>query len=347
MSIVLTRAQNAQAIYPNGFDWPLHRQQHYGYIDAFMKSNLLTDAAKATLVASENWNAPALQLPVLNKNNPTVTQTAMDCAFGTGGSTSSFISILFIQGHFDIEVFHNEHLGNKISFDQDFMNQFKGGEENMANIIEAAMYTAMDNAKATAYNSGFVGVGKRYGALVGDAVQVSNAQADKFFYDGKSIMVSDNFSRTGNNVIGDAQLGSYFDFFNAQGAGNGTNLAPQFAGYTFGTSNSTTTTATAVSTGFIYAPNMLDLVSRVAPVFTGGIPTHDMRFGVEKSNLLGIDLGFKTQTVCAPGDARFGSVSPKNALALSEKTTYQYDVAIVIAHDTSANGGIKKFDINA
>lgn len=345
MSIFDTRAQNAQAAYPNNFDWPLHRQQQYGYIEGFTRSNLLSQAAKDTITNDSVWNSPALELPVLNKGDATVTQTAMDCSFGTGESTSSFISVVFIQGHFDVEIFFNEHKGNKISLAEDFMKQFRGGEENMADIIEAAMFNAMDNAKSTTYNSNFIGAGKRYGALLADTIQVSDPLSDRFFYDGKSIMGADNFKRTGNNVIGDAQLGSYFDFFTAQGGGNAVNLAPQFAGYRFGASNSTVTTATAVSTGFIYAPNLLDFLSRVAPVFTGGQNTHDISFGTQMSDLLGVNLGWKRTITCADGDSRFGSTPPKNALAVREQTTYQYDVAILIAHDTSTNGGIKKFDI--
>ena len=347
MSLILTRAQNAQGVYPNGFDWPAHRQQNYGYIAAFQKSNLLTPEAKALLTSGNNWNAPALQLPVMTKGNATVTQTAQTCAFSTGSSTSSFVSVVFIQGFFDTQIYHNESIGNKISQDQDFMNQFKGGEENMADIIELAMYNAMDAARSTTYNSNFIGLGKRYGALVGDAIQVSNTLAPTFFYDGKSIMFADNFGRTGNNVIGDAQLASYFDFYNAQGSANQQNLNPQFAGYDFSTSNSTVTTGTAVSTGFIFAPNMLDMVSRVSPVFTNGIPTKDITFGTHRSELLGIDLGWKKQISCVSSDAVIGTTPPKNALSTMEQMTFSYDVAIIIANDPSTNGGIKKFDINA
>jgi hypothetical protein len=83
------------------------------------------------------------------------------------------------------------------------MRQFSDAEEGLADFLEAQILAAIDAAKATTYNSAFVPA--KY-ALLADALQVPAADIPFFLNDAKSIMQSDDFSRMGLEVIGDAML---------------------------------------------------------------------------------------------------------------------------------------------
>lgn len=347
MTLIVTRQLAARGTYPSNLDWQNLRLQEYGYIAAAERSKLLNAQTRAFIESSSVWNAPSIQVPVMNKNKPTIVTAPMTCSFTSNEVDPELVTITFIQGHFPVEIFPVEHSGNIISMAEAFMRQVKDGEEAAADVIEAAIFTAMDTAKATASDSGFIGAGKRYGALVLDTIQVTDAQTRNFFNDGKSIMAADNFKRSDLEVIGDAQLVSYFAEFSNQGQSNSENLAFQFSGYSFSSSNSTVTSGgTTVSTGFIMPANTIDILSKVRPECAQGVvSSRGKTWGTFSSALLGFDLGFLRESDCDDAVARTDNAL--NTASLREQWTFEYNVAIVTPFDGSANSGIKKFDFLA
>ena len=229
---------------------------------------------------------------------------------------------------------------------QDFMRQYSDAEESLADYLETQIYTAVDGAVAATYNSAFVGAAARYPLLV-NALQVATANQPFFFNDAKSIMMADDFSRSGLSVIGDAQLPSFVNQYVNQGSGNNQDTSFQFNGFQFGYSRTTVTSAAAVSTGYVMPEGSLAVISRVNPDAQFNRSSESgVRWTVEKSELLGgLDMEMMIKDECADMAAITGNAADTNALVRS----YQLGInaAIITPYAPAASGtntGIKKFD---
>jgi hypothetical protein len=344
MSIVNLRRQNARGSYPSDLDRQQLRQQEYGFLDlaARSTSGLITQANQETIWYS--WGAPAVQIPVFSKNVVAATVGSMTCAFPTEDAVAALVNVTFVKAHTGFRVIPRlTDQSNIVDEAQDFMRQYSDAEESLANYLETQIFNTVDAAVATTYNSAFVGAAARY-PLLANALQVAVAQQPFFLNDAKSIMMADDFSRSGLTVIGDAQLPSYVNQYVNQGAGNNENTAFQFNGYTFGYSRTTTTSAAAVSTGYVMPEGSLAVISRVSPDAQFNRSSESgVRWTVENSELLGgLDMEMMIKDECADMAAITGNAADTNTLVRS----YQLGInaAIITPYNTGTNGGIKKFD---
>lgn len=350
MSIVNLKRQNARGVYPSELDRQNLRQQQYGFIDAATRSTpILLNQANRSMI-QQSWGAPAVQVPVFSKDVGTATVGTLTCAFPTADGVAALVDVTFLSVHTGFRIIPRlTDQSDIVSEAQDFIRQYSDKEEALANFLETQIYTTLDTAAAATSNSAFIGVGSKYGALVGDAIQVSAANTPFFFNDAKSIFQADDFQRNGLEVIGDAQLPSFVNQYVNQGAGNGTNSAFQFNGYTFTYSNSTVTTGGATSTGFIMPQGSLAMMSQVSPDAANNrvSASEGIRWSAETSALLGgLQIELMVRDECADVAAITGNATDTNALVKS----YQMglNVAILTPYAPVASGtntGIKKFDI--
>ena len=343
MSIVNLKKQNARGTYPSLLDRQELRQQEYGFIDAALRgtSGILTGVNQG--VISQSWGAPATQIPVFSKNVTAATVGTMTCTFPDKDATAALVNITFVKAHTGFRIIPRlTDQSDIVTEAQDFMRQYKDAEEGLADFLETQILAAIDAAKATTYNSAFVGALAKY-PLLADALQVAAVDVPFFLNDAKSIMQSDDFSRNGLDVIGDAQLASFVSQYVNQGSGNGTNTAFQFNGYTFGYSNTTATSAAAVSTGYIMPAGSVGIVAKVSPDAQANRQSIDgVRWSVESSDLMGLDMSMMVKESCDDVSAITGNVEDTNALV--RNIQMGINVAIVTPYNTGTNGGIKKFD---
>jgi len=343
MSIVNLKKQNARGTYPSQLDRQELRQQEYGFIDAALRgtSGILTGVNQG--VISQSWGAPATQIPVFSKNVTAATVGTMTCTFPDKDATAALVNITFVKAHTGFRIIPRlTDQSDIVTEAQDFMRQYKDAEEGLADFLETQILAAIDAAKATTYNSAFVGALAKY-PLLADALQVAAVDVPFFLNDAKSIMQSDDFSRNGLDVIGDAQLASFVSQYVNQGSGNGTNTAFQFNGYTFGYSNTTATSAAAVSTGYIMPAGSVGIVAKVSPDAQANRQSIDgVRWSVESSDLMGLDMSMMVKESCDDVSAITGNVEDTNALV--RNIQMGINVAIVTPYNTGTNGGIKKFD---
>ena len=344
MSIVNLKKQNARGVYPSLLDRQELRQQEYGFIDMALRgtSGILSGVNQG--VISQSWGAPATQIPVFSKNVAAATVGTMTCTFPSADATAALVNVTFVKAHTGFRIIPRlTDQSDIVTEAQDFMRQYSDAEESLANFLEAQILSAVDTAKASTFNSAFVGVAARYNTLA-DALQVAAAEQDFFLNDAKSIMQSDNFSRNGLEVIGDAQLASFVSQYVNQGAGNSENTAFQFNGYSFQYSNTVATSAAAVSTGYIMPGGSVGIVAKVSPDAAANRQSmgDGIRWSVENSDLMGIPMSLMIKDECADVNAVTGNAEDTNALVKS----YQMgiNVAIVTPYNTGTNGGIKKFD---
>jgi hypothetical protein len=266
----------------------------------------------------------------------------MTCTFPDKDATAALVNITFVKAHTGFRIIPRlTDQSDIVTEAQDFMRQYKDAEEGLADFLEAQILAAIDAAKATTYNSAFI-PGKY--PLVADALQVSAIDVPFFLNDAKSIMQSDDFSRNGLDVIGDAQLAYFVSQYVNQGSGNGTNTAFQFNGYTFGYSNTTATSALAVSTGYIMPAGSVGIVAKVSPDAQANRQSisDGVRWSVEHSDLMGLDMSMMVKESCDDVSAITGNAEDTNALV--RNIQMGVNVAIVTPYNTGTNGGIKKFD---
>jgi hypothetical protein len=342
MSIVNLKKQNARGVYPSLLDRQELRQQEYGFIDLALKgtSGILTGVNQG--VIAQSWGAPATQIPVFSKNVTAATVGTMTCTFPNKDADAALVNVTFVKAHTGFRIIPRlTDQSDIVTEAQDFMRQFSDAEEGLADFLEAQILAAIDAAKATTYNSAFVPA--KY-ALLADALQVPAADIPFFLNDAKSIMQSDDFSRMGLEVIGDAQLASFVNQYAAQGAANATNNAFQFNGYTFQYSNTTATSAGAVSTGYIMPAGSVGIVAKVSPDAQANRQSMSdgVRWSVETSDLMGLDMDLMVKDSCEDVSAITGNADDTNALV--KNVQMGINVAIVTPYNTGTNGGIKKFD---
>lgn len=347
MSIVQLKRQNARGVYPSETDRQELRQQEYGYINMAANSTpLLVNSINQDIIKN-SWGAPATQIPVFQKDVGTATASTMTCTFIDNDAEAALMNVTFVSAHVGFRIIPRmTDQSDIVTEAQDFMRQFSDKEEALANFLETAIYNALDTAAASTSNSAFIGAGAKYGALVGDAVQVTAAQSQFWFNDLKSIFQADNFRRNGIDVIGDAQLPSFVNQYVNQGSGNGTNSAFQFNGYQFQYSNSTVTTGGATSTGFAMPQGSVAIISKVSPDARANrvSMSEGVRWSVETSELLGgLELELMVKDDCADVALITGNTDDTNALV--KQYQMGLNCAIITPYNTGTNGGIKKFDI--
>ena len=344
MSIVNLKKQNARGVYPSLLDRQELRQQEYGFIDMALRgtNGILSGVNQG--VISQSWGAPATQIPVFSKNITAATVGTMTCTFPSKDATAALVNVTFVSAHTGFRIIPRlTDQSDIVTEAQDFMQQYSDAEEGLANFLEAQLLAAVDAAKATTYNSAFVGAAAKY-PLLADALQVAAADVPFFLNDAKSIMQADDFSRNNLEVIGDAQLASFVSQYVNQGSGNGTNTAFQFNGYTFTYSNTVATSAAAVSTGYIMPAGSLGMVAKVSPDAAANRQSlsDGIRWSVEQSDLMGIPMSLMVKDECDDVSAITGNADDTNALV--KKYQMGINVAIVTPYNTGTNGGIKKFD---
>jgi hypothetical protein len=347
MSIVNLKKQNARGVYPSLLDRQELRQQEYGFIDLALRGTpgILTGVNQG--IIAQSWGAPAVQVPVFDKSVIAATPGTMTCAFPNKDADAALVLVTFVQAHTGFRIIPRlTDQSDIVTEAQDFMRQYSDAEESLANFLETQILGAVDAAKSAVYNSAFVGVAARY-PLLADALQVAAADQPFFLNDAKSIMQSDDFSRNGLEVIGDAQLASFVNQYVNQGSGNSSNTAFQFNGYTFGYSNTTATSAAAVSTGYIMPGGSVGIVAKVSPDAAANRQSMSdgVRWSVESSDLMGIDMSMMIKDSCEDVALITGNADDTNALV--KNVQMSINVAIVTPYNSNAvlnAGGIKKFD---
>ena len=350
MSIANLKRQNAQGVYPSLLDRQELRKQQYGFIDVALRNTdgILSSLNQQTIMNS--WGAPATEIPVFDKTVQAATVGTMTCAFPSTDATADLVLVTYYKANTGFRIVPRlTDQSDIVSEAQEFMHLYSQAEESLANALEDYIALQIENAKSISYNSAFVGTGLRY-PTAGDALQVATTEQDYFFNDMKSIMFADDFPTNGLDVIGDAQLPSFVNKYVNQGSGNDQNQAFQFNGYSFTYSNSTSTTAGAVSTGYVMPSGSVGMVAKVSPDAMNNrvSQSEGIRWSVEQSDLMGIPMELMVKDGCA--DLNLLTTNAEDTNTYFKQYQMGINVAVVTPYNSGTAlvpptpGGIKKFD---
>lgn len=344
MSLLALRNLEAKGIYPTGLDWAESRRCDYGFIAATMKGadRLINPATRQ--IIENSWGTVDIKIPVRDDGNITATAGCLTCAFPNAQGTFSYYNITFVcaKTGFTVIPALSDQTAGVVSEATDFLYQFMDHEEALADFVESTIQSTLDTNKATAFNSPIVGATAKY-PILNDALQVSAANQPLFYNDMKAIMRADKF-RPNYCVIGDPYVEALWNNYINQGAGNAQNSQFQFNGFEPVFSNSITTTAGAVATAYVMPIGSLALFSRVSPeARRGSVATESgIRWSVEPSELMGIDMELMQQTCCDDVSALTGN--PDDTARLVKKYQMGINFAVVTPYVTQPNGPIKKVD---
>lgn len=342
--IVDLKRQNARGEYPSNVDLQNLRRQEFGFIDVALRNTNRLMTPRNIEIIENSWGAPDVQIPVFSKNIGNATIGTMTCQFPTNDAVAQFVSVLFVKAFVGFRIIPRlTDQSDVVSEAQDFMRQFSDAEEDLALFLETQIQQSIDTAKATTYNSNFVGASAKF-PLAGDALQVDQADQQFFWNFMGSIMQSDNFRPNRLEMISSAEVKAYWNQYANQGQNNSQNSSFQFNGFTSTVSNSTPVSAGALGTGYIFPEGSMAIIGRVSPDARKGEMAQGskIKWSEERSELLGIPIELMIEDDCEDVSAITGNPDDTNAKV--KKYQMGINCAVILRFDESTNNGIKKFD---
>lgn len=353
MSLVNTRLQAIRSKYAGTLDKYEDRLSNYGAWAKFVEdttdpeSIVTPDILEKAGMSAGN----SLEIPVIDGEDVTITNVRT-CTIADDESTSALVTVTFATYQFGFTMIPGQYANNEIGYMADFERKIKRYGKKFAETLDSAALTKLEADKSAVMNSPFIGAGAKYGALVGDAVQVTSAQKQFFFNDLGVIMQGDDFEGR-YNVIGSTTLQSTVNQYLNQGTQNGTNSMFQFGQFDFGYSNrvSVNTGGGKESTLYCMPKGSLAVMNRNIPDAINGekINENDW-FDIFRFPIVDLDMALRYSKECADNETAVGGTQPQLKASVKETFIFSTDVAFVTAYNRDAvtlPGAIHKAEIDA
>ncbi len=290
-----------------------------------------------------------LTIPVIDSDTVSITNTRT-CTIPDYENTSNLVTVTFVTYQFGFTMVPSQYMNNDIGYQADYDNKLKKYLKQFASDLDTAAVAKLEADKTAVMNSAFVGAGQKYGALVGDAIQVTDAQKGLFFNDATSIMAEDDFEGT-YNVIGSQPLRSVVAEYANQGAGNGTNTMFQFGDYSFGYTNRIAAGAGNVASAYVMPKGTVATFNRNEPDAIAGSTVDSGEFWEEvQMPIVNLTMGAHYIKNCADNSALVGAGSSHLTASLKEGFIFSTDVAFITAYNSdpvTEAGPIHKVEISA
>jgi hypothetical protein len=348
MSLVNTLTQPLKAKYEGMFDSQEHRLSQYGVMAQFMRDtpNLLDSDAIAKAKASIG---NTLSLPVLNDEIVTV-GNVRSCTVPLNENTSELVTLTWTTYVWGFTMFPSQYANNDIKYQEDFDKSMLMRLKKVATLIDAQAITQLETDKSLINNSSLVGVGSKYGALVGSAIQVTSGQRNLFFNDLETIMnENDHYGRI--NVDASTSMKSTVNFNVNQGNANSQNNAFQFGPYDYAYSNRVANGAGVEATGYAMPEGSVALLTRNTPdAITGQVAGDGTTWELIDMPIIDMVVDSKYSSNCADGSALQGGSQAHLAATNKESFQFSVDVATISAYNSdpaTRPGSIYKFEMLA
>lgn len=342
MSLILTRTQNIRSEHTDNLAKYEHRPSEYGALDLYMRDSddpngildngIKTDAARST--------GSTMEIPVINRADKSI-KTTRDCNLTGGENTSNLVPLVWNPLAFEVSNVPAQYSNNEVKMQIDFDRKLRAKLQGMAEALDTACYARTEADRSQVVNSSFVGTGRKYGDLVANAIQVTDAQSQFFLNDMSTIMRENDFQGR-YNVLSNTAFESLINLYSNQGSANATNSSFQFGAYDNYFSNRVTVDAANNYECFFMPMGTVGILFRVdrqalVSAAKGGETSGDGReFDVVQmpvGNHL-IDMGVMKYTECGDQSATTGAATADLTRALIEKWEFSFDYAIVTAYNS-------------
>lgn len=337
MSLQATLMQNLRAKYAGTLDKNEERLSRYGGYELFRQDtfseNSIVDEDILTKAANSIGNT--LDIPVINASDITITN-ARTCTLAVDESESALVTVVFVTYQFGFTLTPASYKNNDIKYEQDFQKKMLRAARVFAVELDNTAITQIETDKTTVTDSSFVGVGAKYGALVGDAIQVSAAQSQFFFNDLSTIMEEDDYLEL-YNVLGSTTLKSQVALYANQGGSNAENSLFQYGDYNFTYSNRVVVDTAGLKESTLYCmpKGTLATFNRNTPDCEAGTKIAEGEF-YDVINLPVVDLnvGLHYKRECADSSGLNGGGQAFLADAVKETWIMSTDVAFITAYNS-------------
>lgn len=343
-----TYLQNIRVRTPNVLDRDEWRVTRYGLTNAaFDMTNhplsILDAQTKAEALRSEGR---LLQVPVTKKGALTVSNVR-SCTIGDFENESALVDLTWATYVVDVSMVKAQYDKNEIRYEDDLMKKLILVKEAILGEIEGTVFTKLDTDKNTVYGSSLAG-GKY--PLVGDALQVSLAQQERFFGDIEAINSADELYSE-NFVLGNHTLMPDVNHYVNQGGGNDENLNYQFAGKDFRFTNGIVNAGGVNATGFFMPHGSLGILTRIGADSRLGHKTTDgTNWSTVRIDGMPFDLGVQYHSTCSNQELLNGSGMAHLSATMIEHWQFSVDVALVTPYNSdpaTKAGAIRKFEFLA
>jgi hypothetical protein len=352
MSLVNTLTQNLRTAYPSNLDKNEDRLSQYGAYELFRMDTTSPDSVISSEVidTARISFGNTLQVPVIDGEDVTI-GNVRSCTIPDYENTSQLVTVTFVTYQFGFTMVPAQYFNNDIGYQADFNNKMRKYLKALAVELDTAGVTKLEADKTQVWNTAFIGAGgEKYGPLVGDAVQVTDAQKNLIFNDLTSMMSEDDFEGR-YNVLGSQPLKSVVAEYANQGAANATNTMFQFGDYSFGYSNRVAPAAGKVATFYAMPEGTMATMNRNEPdAIAGTVINSENFYGVERVPIVDLDMGFHYSKDCGDQSAVAGAGSAGLTAAVKEQFIWSTDVAFITAYNRdplTLAGPIHKGEISA
>lgn len=274
MSYALTIKDKLVARYPSNYDKLERRASKYGALELFQKqsndpSAFLSAEAKA-LIEDSLGNAAEVNHPVIDAQSVSITKgSTITCSLPSDneGTSKLIVTASPTKYSFGFTMVKDQFRHNHVGYIDALQAKITEFDLALAKQMDIDALAAISTAK----NSYFPSEITAYYSVVGDALQVPQADKDDFYNQVSAIMGEMDFDGDNDmliNRIHQPMVNRYM----AQGAANATNQAFQFDGYTWFTDNTSRLTngVGKESTGYILQSGSLSTVTRIPSAYKLG-----------------------------------------------------------------------------
>jgi len=331
-----TLTQNLRASYPSNLDKYEDRLSRYGAWELAKRDtdDINSIVTPEVIELAQRSIGNTLQIPVIDGADVSIGSTR-SCTITDTENVSNLVTVSFTTYSFGFNMIPAQYQNNDIKYQADYNRKLVKYLKKFASTLDSAVVSAVESAKSSKWNSAFVGTGAKYGALTGDALQVTNAQKNLIFNDVSTIMDEDDFEGI-YNVLGSSSLKSTVMQYTNQGANNDTNTAFQFGDYDFSYSNRVSNGSGVEATFYTIPRGTIATFNRNEPdAILGSSVGETVVWDTVQVPIVELEMGVLYKKECADNSGiNGGSGAGHLTGSMKESFIWSTDVAVVTAYNS-------------
>lgn len=332
-SLAATLSQAYRSSYAARMDKNEQRVSNYGAFQLFKNQTAsatgIIDPETMALIKKSFGNT--VSIPVINYQDVSI-GNVRTCAIQTGGPTSALMSVTFATYAFGFGMYPAQFYNNDIKYQEVFNKNMMAYELKLAAALDSASIAKLESARNTYYPAAITGT---YYSNTGSALQVPQASQNMFFNMIPSIMETMDFNGKLSDVTTPFAMAKIRNW-SAQGQGNQTNLAFQFGGVDYYSSNRIVNNSGVADTHYLVADDSVALVSRLDPDALVGstVGGGQKSWSVERVPVIDMDMALYYNEDCTNAAAIQSAGTEGLTRTKVESYEYSIDLAFVSIYNS-------------